>query len=162
MSASSSPRYTERPRPAYRHLPGQTPHPIRDPEGHSFGQKEPDLPDLNNIDWRECEHYLFGIDLFNEGYWWECHEILEGLWHASGIGSEVAHVLQAVIQCSAAHLKASTGRPVGAMRLLDHSLRHAHWSGERCLGLDLDALVRDTRAFLTVEGARPALLALEF
>ena len=63
---------------------------------------EPELPDLNVSDWRDCEHFLYGIDLFNAGYWWECHEVLEGLWHASGIGSEAGHVLQAVIQCAAA------------------------------------------------------------
>lgn len=161
MSPSRS-RYTDRPFPAYRHLPGQTPHPTRDPDGHSYGQDEPDLPDLNVYDWRDCDDFLYGVDLFNEGYWWECHEVFEGLWHASGIGSEAAHVLQAVIQCAAAHLKASTDRPGGARRLLDHALRHAKWSGRRRLGLDLDALVRDTRAFLIVEGAEPAILRPEF
>jgi hypothetical protein len=160
---SSAPeRYTDRPFPPYRHLPGKTPHPVRDPEGHSHGQAEPDLPDLNVGDWRKCEHYLYGIDLFNAGYWWECHEVLEGLWHASGIGSEAGHALQAVIQCAAAHLKASTDRPVGAMRLLDHAVRHARWSCDRRLGLDFDALVRDTRVFLTVEGAEPARLRPRF
>ena len=34
-------------------------------------------------------------------------------------------MLQAVIQCAAAHLKASTDRPVGARRLLSHAVRHA-------------------------------------
>jgi len=161
MSASRS-RYTDRPLPAYKHVPGQTPHPTRDPDGHSYGLPETDLPDLNVFDWRGCDEYLYGVDLFNEGYWWECHEVFEGLWHASGIGSEAAHVLQAAIQCAAAHLKASSDRPVGARRLLDHALRHAKWSGQRCLGLDLDALIRDTRAFLIVDGADPAILRPEF
>ena len=161
MTSSSGKRYTERPLPAYRHVPGKTPHPTRDPEGHSFGQPALSLPDLNHEDWRKSKEYLFGIDLFNEGYWWECHEVLEGLWHASGIGSEAGHVLQAVIQCAAAHLKASTDRPVGARRLHDHSLRHARWSGGRALGLDLEAMVRDTRSFLTVEGAGAARLVFE-
>lgn len=160
--ASSRARYTDRPFPPYRHLPGRTPHPVRDPDGHSYGLDEPRLPDLNVADWRTCEHYLFGIDLFNAGYWWECHEVLEGLWHASGIGSEASHVLQAVIQCAAAHLKAATGRPAGARRLLDHATRHSRWAGEGCLGLDLDALVSGTRVFLTVEGAEPARLRPEF
>ncbi len=161
MTSSSRKRYTERPLPTYRHLPGKTPHPTRDPRGHSYDRPEPDLPDLNHENWAKCDEYLYGIDLFNEGYWWECHEVLEGLWHASGIGSEAGHVLQAVIQCAAAHLKATTDRPVGAMRLHDHSLRHARWSGSRKLGLDLEAMVRDTRSFLTVEGAEPARLELE-
>ena len=162
MTGSDRKRYTDLPLPAYRHLPGRTPHPVRDPDGHSHGLPERDLPDLNHEDWRKCEQYLFGIDLFNEGYWWECHEVLEALWHAAGIGSDAGHVLQAVIQCAAAHLKASTGRPVGAMRLHDHSLRHALWSEGRTLGLDLEGMVRDTRSYITLETADPARLVLDF
>lgn len=41
-------------------------------------------------------------------------------------------------------------------------LRHARWSESRTLGLDLEAMVRDTRSFLTVEEAGPARLVLEF
>ena len=162
MTGSPGKRYTDRPLPAYRHVPGQTPHPTRDSDGHSYDRPEPDLPDLNHEDWRKSEEFLFGIDLFNEGYWWECHEVLEGLWHASGIGSEAGHVLQAVIQSAAAHLKALTEQPMGARRLFDHSLRHARWSGSRKLGLDLDSMVRDTRSFLIIEEAEPARLVLQF
>jgi hypothetical protein len=161
MTGSSRPRYTTRDLPAYRHLPGQTPHPTRDPKGHSYGHPEPDLPDLNHEDWRKSEEYLYGIDLFNEGYWWECHEALEGLWLTAGTGSPAGHVLQAVIQCAAAHLKAFTDRPQGAMRLHDHSLKHARWSGDRKLGLDMDGMTRDTRSYLTVEEAEPARLVLD-
>jgi predicted metal-dependent hydrolase len=121
-----------------------------------------DLPDLNQEDWRQCEDFLFGIDLFNEEYWWECHEVLEGLWHAAGVDSEAGHVLQAVIQCAAAHLKVETKQPSGARRLFDHSLRHARWSGSRKLGLDLESLIRDTRSYLSVEEIGPARLVLDF
>ena len=162
MTGTRGKRYTDRPLPDYRHLPGKTPHPTRDPEGHSYDRPEPDLPDLNHENWRKSEEYLYGIDLFNEGYWWECHEVLEGLWHASGVGSEAGHVLQAVIQCAAAHLKAAGDCPRGAMRLHEHSLRHAQWSGDRRLGLDLDEMVMNTRAFLTVADADPAALVLGF
>ena len=162
MTSSSGKRYTQRPLPAYRHVPGKTPHPTQHPDGHSFGRPALSLPDLNHEDWRKCQEYLFGIDLFNEGYWWECHEVLEGLWHAAGVGSVAGHVLQAIILCAAAHLKAATDQPAGAMRLHDHSLRHARWSGSRALGLDLEAVVRDTRSYLAVEEAGPARLVLEF
>jgi len=112
--------HTDRELPAYRHLPGRTPHPTRDPEGHSYGCPTEEMPDLNAADWRGCETYLYGIDLFNADYWWECHEVLEGLWHAAGIGTPAAHVLQAVIQCAAAQLKQTAAgarpqpRPLGA------------------------------------------------
>ena len=35
------PRYSARPFPAYRYVPGLTPHPRRDASGHSFGAPQP-------------------------------------------------------------------------------------------------------------------------
>ena len=162
MSRSQPTRYTDRALPSYRHVPGRTPHPTRDPEGHSFGRMVPSLPDLNVSDWSSCEQYLIGVDLFNAEYWWECHEIFEGLWHAAGHRSEAGHVLQAVIQCAAAHLKAETDSLLAASRLFEHSLGHFNWAGPSALGLDLEALVRETRAFITLREGTPARLVLRF
>jgi len=153
--------HTDRELPAYRHLPGRTPHPTRDPEGHSYGCPTEEMPDLNAADWRGCETYLYGIDLFNADYWWECHEVLEGLWHAAGIGTPAAHVLQAVIQCAAAQLKTFTDRPVGAKRLLEHAHNHVLWGRERRLGLDLQAMLDETGAYVHGRTDRPARLVLE-
>lgn len=159
----SSPRYTSRPLPAYRHLPGITPHPTRDPSGHSFGTgDEADLPNLNRTDWRTCEHYLYGIDLFNAYYWWECHEAFEHLWLTSGRRSPAGHALQAVIQCAAAHLKMADRRPLTAGRLYAHALVHVSRVETPVLGLDLDAMLRDTRAFLSRQVQTPARLVLDF
>lgn len=155
-------RYSSRPLPPYRHIPGKTPHPTRDRDGHSYGEEPGPLPDLNREDWRTCEHYLYGIDLFNAGYWWEAHEVLEGLWHAAGIGTSVAHVLQAIIQCAAAHLKTATDRPVGARRLFEHAHNHVMWRRERQLGLDLIGMLADTGAYVTGDTERPARLILVF
>jgi hypothetical protein len=155
-------RYTDREPPAYRHVPGRTPHPTRDPQGHSYGRPEEDVPDLNVADWRECEPYRYGVDLFNAGYWWECHEVMEDLWHAAGIGSPAAHVLQAVIQCAAAHLKIVCGQPKGARRLLEHARKHVFWGHERRLGLDLQAMIDDTEAHVEGRTERPARLILVF
>jgi len=162
MGDLSETRYTDRPLPDYRHVPGVTPHPTRDPAGHSYDVLPRSLPNLNHGDWRDCGEFLFGVDLFNTRYWWECHEVLEGLWHASGLGTPAGHALQAVIQCAAAHLKADSHCPHGARRLLDHSLRHARWSGGAVLGLDLERLVTDTRTFLTVQGTPAARIRLLF
>ena len=162
MSPPPTIRYTDRPFPSYRHVPGRTPHPTRAPEGHSFVRAELSLPDLNHIDWRSCREFLFGVDLFNAGYWWESHEIFEGLWHAAGHRSEAGHVLQAMIQCAAAHLKAETDSIAAAARLFEHSLGHFNWAGPWALGLDLEALVRETRAFITLQAGTPACLVLRF
>jgi hypothetical protein len=142
------PRYTERPLPPYRHVLGRTPHPIRHPDGHSYGLT-PALPvPLGENDWRNNAEYLYGVDLFNHGFWWESHEAFEGLWHVSGRRSPVGHCLQAVIQCAAAHLQAELGRRRGAEALLRRARLHAAAAGPSTLGLDLDALLAATRSFV--------------
>ncbi len=153
-------RYSQRPFPQYRHVPGRSPHPIRDPDGHSYDQDEPDLPSLNDHPWQGCEHYLYGVDLFNAGYWWECHEVIEALWHAAGIGTPAGHVLQAVIQCAAAHLKTRTGQLAGGRRLLAHARKHVAWAEGCDLGLDLPGMLIDTEEYLEGVSADPAYLLL--
>ncbi len=56
--------------PSYAYVPGKTPHPVRDPEGHMRGG-EP------------VGGFLRGIDLYHAGYLWEAHEAWEGLWKAT-------------------------------------------------------------------------------
>ena len=70
--------------PPYSFVPGLFPHPISDPEGHSHGIREQAAAPVGPDDWHTNRDYLFGIDLFNHGYYWEAHEVWEGLWHAAG------------------------------------------------------------------------------
>lgn len=94
-----------RPFPPYRHTPGLTPHPRADPRGHLYGRAE-HAPDLTPPErWRSSSEYLYAIDLYNDSFWWECHEALEGLWIAAGRTSLQAHFFQAIIQAAAANLK---------------------------------------------------------
>ncbi len=160
MNADATPaRYTARPLPAYRHVPGRTPHPTLHPDGHSYGESMAPQPDLNTAPWQACPAWLYGVDLFNAGYWWECHEVLEGLWHVARPGTPAGHALQAVIQCAAAHLKFLCGQVNGAKRLVEHAVPHAERAASRPLGLDLPDLVSATRAHV-LAGAPPARLTL--
>src|SRR3989338_7998386 len=68
------PRYTQIKFPPYRFIPGENPHPTENPCGHSYGKKGLDIGLFVPADWRKNEQYLFGIDLYNYGYWWESHE----------------------------------------------------------------------------------------
>src|SRR5207249_5173379 len=93
------PRYlADVPLPPYTHVPGRTPHPVSDPRGHSFGHApEPSaVPDPD--DWRGCRAYLRGLDLFNHGFYWEAHEVWEGLWHACGRAGRTADFPQGLIK----------------------------------------------------------------
>ncbi len=115
-------RYTQRPFPPYRYLPFQGdsghPHPRNDPGGHSYHEDEEFLPPFTPADWRACELYLYGIDLFNHGYWWEAHEALERVWLASGQRSTKCGIfVQGLIQLAGAQLKRFIGEPRGAQSL---------------------------------------------
>src|SRR5687768_12090151 len=84
-SRASVPRLlVSEPLPAYAHLPGHTAHPLSDPNGHSYGQTNEPPPPIDPARWRDSPAYLRGLDLFNAGFYWEAHEVWEGLWKAAG------------------------------------------------------------------------------
>ena len=130
-------------------MPGRQPHPIRDPRGHSFGIKrdDPEPPDPRR--WRTRRAYLYGIDLFNHGYYWEAHEVWEGLWRAYGRRGPTAAFFRALIGLAAAGLKVRGGNLRGVRT---HARRAADLFNEtvlemgsvevRYMGLDLHALAR--------------------
>jgi hypothetical protein len=132
--------------PAYAHLPGVTPHPLNDPRGHSHGQTN-DPPPVDPGCWRESRAYLLGLDLFNAGYFWEAHEVWEGLWKAAGRRGETADFLKGLIQLAVAGLKQRQGLPD---RVKARAQRAAQlWRGvrqERFLGFTVAALVEVAEA----------------
>jgi len=157
------PRYSTRPFPRYRFVPGLTPHPRRHPEGHSHGVPETAPPRRDPGCWRENEVYLQGIDLYNFAYWWECHEALEGLWHLTGHQGTEAQFLQGIIQTAAANLRRHLGTPSGARRLGREAVARLESVGLACyMGLRLAPFVQGIRAFHVEEktGAIP-LIRLE-
>ena len=97
----------QRPFPPYRHVPGVTPHPINDVNGHSYGvHEETDDPIPPPEAWSENDDYLYGVDLYNFAYWWEAHEAWEGLWQKAE--DEYRLFLQGLIQISASLIKYHT------------------------------------------------------
>ena len=136
------PRYSQRPLPAYRYVPGLHPHPIRDPRGHSYER----VPALNRHapwrvdEWRTLDDWLYGVDLFNRFYFWEAHEAWEGLWAAAGRDTAPALLLQGLIQIAAALLKTHMGVVVGARTLSTEGIEKLRRTRElqpELLGLDL-------------------------
>ncbi|MEN0111307.1 MAG: DUF309 domain-containing protein [Planctomycetota bacterium] len=121
--AGDNKRLTDRMLPPYAHVPGQTPHPVSDPAGHSCGVEEPAARPLEPSRWRENEEYCYGVDLFNAGFYWEAHEAWERVWIACGRRGEVADFLKGLIKLAAAAVKRRAGSPEGAVR-------HARRAGE--------------------------------
>jgi uncharacterized protein len=145
---SAPPRLVpELPFPPYSYLTGRHPHPTRDPAGHSFGLGSEPVPAAVSELWHESRDYRFGIDLFNHGYYWESHEIWEGLWHAAGRRGPTADFLKGLIKLAAAGVKAREGRWNGVRRhgeraaaLFQETAAQLPGNTGRYFGLSLDAL----------------------
>lgn len=139
------PRYSTVPFPSYRFVPGRNPHPTADLRGHSYlppGRPHPRPAPLIPERWNESQDLLYGIDLYNHGYWWEAHEAWEGLWRLTDNSGAIGRGLQGWIQVSACHLKILLGHRTGAERLAHSSLAHLEFvlgrlGGEVFLGVEL-------------------------
>ena len=117
MMLSSGPRprlLPDRTFPPYAYLPGRFPHPLRHPEGHSYGAEPHATVRVDAA--LKSEEFRWGVDLFNFGYYWEAHEAWEGLWQASREAPEQRTFLHALILLSAAGVKLREGKGVPALR----------------------------------------------
>ncbi|HEX5269423.1 MAG TPA: DUF309 domain-containing protein [Gemmataceae bacterium] len=138
--------------PAYSFVPGRFPHPVSDPAGHSYGAVAPAAPVLVPERWADNLRYLFGIDLFNAGYYWEAHEAWESLWHVCGRTGRTADFLKGLIKLAAAGVKVREDRPQGAAghaRAAADLFRRTGAPQERYLGLPLGELIDFAEAIAT-------------
>lgn len=150
-------RYSTRPFPPYRYIPFQgaatLPHPRNDPAGHSYSADEDFLPSFVPADWPDCAPYLYAVDLFNHGYWWEAHEAFEVVWLAAGGRETQCGVfIQGLIQLAAAQLKRVCGSPRGAQSLTDSSCEKLSVAVGVFLGIDVARLIVEARRCLAEDG----------
>ncbi|MEW6245412.1 MAG: DUF309 domain-containing protein [Nitrospirota bacterium] len=154
------PRYSCRPFPSYRFVPGRNPHPRRDPRGHSYHLPEARPAPFSPEAWAQSEDFLYGIDLYNFAYWWESHEVFEGLWHAAGHQSEQGRFFQAFIHLAAAHLKRFTDQEPAANRLFVSGLARLERFPPLFMGVDVARLTAGIRSALADPTAQPILVRL--
>ena len=150
------PRYSSQALPTYRFLPDLTPHPRRDPLGHSFAEPEPRPRPSEHHQWSHSEDYLYAIDLYNFFYWWEAHEVFEGLWHACGRKTRAGSFFQALIQFAAAHLKRALGNEAAVRKLAHSGLLRLQNSPASYMGLDTVTFADDVTMWMG-DTSRPAV-----
>lgn len=131
------PRYAPaNPLPPYAYVPGHDlPHPVNDPRGHAFsvqaeahGTSQPP-PVLAHVPTDHASRrrvlaatlaadpqWLYTLDLFNGGWYWEAHEAWEGFWNALGRTTPEARFVQGLIHLAAAAVKVREGKPNGVAR----------------------------------------------
>jgi hypothetical protein len=145
------PRYSTRPLPPYPFVPGETGRPARDPGEAPRDERTAAGGSWRPEEWRELESWLWAIDLFNHGYWWECHEALEGLWLAAGRTTPPARFVQSLVHLSAACLNDRRGHGDASRRQAARAvrgLRAARALGPLVMGVEPAALAESVvRAF---------------
>ncbi len=97
--------------PPYTYVPGKTPHPFSDPQGHSFGKHEVGPFDLD-------EKFHRGLELFQHGYFWEAHEAWEQAWIVLGRSGDEADYVKGLIKLAAAGVKCLEENKAGTHRHL--------------------------------------------
>ena len=130
--------------PERPYLPGRGPHPSRVPTFTA-----PDATALPPDRWREDDLWLFGVDLFNHGYWWEAHEVWETRWRASA-DAPTRPFLAALIQIAAALIQRHVGREGAMRRLADRAASNLEsvvaTGAHRFMGLDVADTLAEIRA----------------
>ena len=91
---------------------------------------------------------MYGIDLYNYAYWWECHEVFEGLWHAVGHNSEQGNFFQALIQLTAGNLKYFLGNPAAAHNLFRSGIIRLQNVPSIYMGIDVPRLTEVLQSHL--------------
>ena len=119
--------------PPYSYVPGhERPHPVNDPHGHLYAlhdsAHEPPLTSMQlsalpTDPASRCRalaamltanhRWLYALDLFNAGFYWEAHEAWESFWHALGRTTPEARCVQGLIHLTAACVKIREGKRAG-------------------------------------------------
>lgn len=136
-------RYTSAPFPPYSYVSGFHPHPASDAAGHQFRESRDTPAALDPLRWWESATYLYAVDLFNHGYYWEAHEAWESLWHAAGRRGATADWLKGLIKLAALAVKIREGNASGARRHAQRAgelLAVACPCGGKYAGLDTDSI----------------------
>lgn len=130
--------------PPYAYLPGRQPHPVRDPAGHSYRVDPMPVAADSSLG---SDVFLWGLDLFNHGYYWEAHEAWEGLWQVVDRGGPSRMLFKGLILLSAAGVKIREGKHAAAVRhagraaaLLRRLMKVPELAFERALGMSPAAL----------------------
>ncbi len=85
----------------------------------------------------ERTQFQEGVRLFNAGFFFECHDVLEELW--SGVRGESRDFFQGLIQVAVAFYHVGRGNAEGARSMLDRALQRFERYPDRYFGFDLGA-----------------------
>jgi predicted metal-dependent hydrolase len=106
---------------------------------------------------KDDPRFLKGIDEFNEGLFFECHETLEEIWLEDH--GEDRKFYQGLIQVAAGYFKLQQNVPAGALKLWRTGIDKLEPYRPAFLGIDVDALIEAVnRDLRDLDRAQPPAL----
>jgi uncharacterized protein len=87
-----------------------------------------------------------GIDMYNRGEYYECHEVLEDTWRAES--DDVRYLYQGILQIGVAFHHLGNDNWRGAVGLLTGGIEKVSRYRPACMGVDTEKLVREAQACL--------------
>lgn len=154
-------RYTRFDLPAYKFVPGRAEHPSKNAEIPHIPHLPSDGVPFSQQNWQQSERYLYAIDLFNLGYYWEVHEVLEKIWLSIGKNSAEGEFIQGLIQLSVALLKNIVKNHQGVKRLYNKALPKLKKQQGIFLGIDVEVFLQQFQKLMG-EGLQPPTIELKF
>ncbi len=104
------------------------------------------MQDPEELELSQDPRLLAAVDLFNAGDWYACHDGLEELWHETA--GSMRPVLQGILQIAVGQLHFSRGNNRGAVILTGEGLGRLQRAPDQALGIDLQALRGEAKAWL--------------
>lgn len=89
-----------------------------------------------------------GFSLFNEGRFYDAHEVWEDLWRAT-VDPSLKTCYQGLIQAAVGLHHLGHGNPVGAQSQLQKSIRNLRAGAAETTGLDIDGLILELTEVLS-------------
>jgi len=102
------------PLPPHAHVPGRN---ARHEEGHWDDVRATAEPGMSAEALAASPAFVSGMVFFENGFFWEAHEVWEAVWMACPPNSAEHRFVQALIQLANAELKLAMGKPKAATRL---------------------------------------------
>ena len=105
-----------------------------------------EMPVEPQLDAEAARETRKGVEEFNSGRFFECHDTLEDVWR--GVHGPARDFFQGIIQISVGFYHLQNGNLTGAESQLEKALRNLVPYGDRYAGLNLAVLVCDVRTWL--------------
>jgi predicted metal-dependent hydrolase len=103
-------------------------------------------PPEPELDAEERRQFDRGVDEFNRGFYFECHDTIEDLW--AGLRGPSRDFFQGLIQVSVAFYHLDNGNLAGAESMIQRALKRFAKYPDRYFGFDLGAHRAELRGWL--------------